>query len=109
MSHSLCCRLSAAVVVILSLVALAPAAHARPFASGETALTGDLSWFDAALSWLQSLLPGGERTLGRLTGTVSQAGKKVTDPPGGGLIIVVVPNTGSCIDPQGNPRPWCQY
>ena len=105
MSHSKCRRLSAAVLVVLSLVTLAPAAYARPLESGETVLAVDLSWFDAALSWLQSLLPGGERPLGRLNVAVSQS-KSTSDPT---LSYTVTPMTGSCIDPQGSPRPWCQY
>ena len=98
------CRSVAIAVVVLSLVALVPSAHALPADSGETAPT--VSWLGATLSWLQSLLPGGGGLLGGLDVAVSQS-KRTSDPTLDSSLLV--PMTGSCIDPQGTPRPWCQY
>ena len=97
MFRSKCRSFAASIAVVLSLIALVPAAHALPVDSGEAAPT--VSWLGAALSWLQSLLPGGDSA-------VSQS-KKTADPTLDSSLLI--PMTGSCIDPQGSPRPWCQY
>ena len=104
MFRSKCHGIAVAAVVVLSLTTLVPTAHALSFDSGETVRTA--SWLGAALSWLQSLLPGGGSPLGRLDVAVSRS-KTTSD-----LTLdssTVTPMTGSCIDPQGSPRPWCQY
>lgn len=104
MFRSTCRGFAAAFFVVLSLIALVPAAHALPVDSGEAAPT--VSWLGAALSWLQSLLPGGGSPLGHLGVAVWQS-KPASDPTLDSSRLV--PMTGSCIDPQGSPRPWCQY
>lgn len=104
MFYSKCRSIAVATVVVLSLLALVPPAHALPSGPRETTLT--TSWLGAALSWLQSLLPGGGHPLGRLDAAVSQS-RTSTDPTLDSALVT--PMTGSCIDPQGSPRPWCQY
>ena len=97
-------RFVAALVIVCAFLTLAPAAYARPLALDQPALSFDVSWLQAVMSWLQRLLPdSGERPLASAPAALKSGGS-TTDGS-----WIVVPNTGSCIDPQGNPKPWCSY
>jgi hypothetical protein len=81
-------RLFVVAAIVLSLTVLSvPTAHARPLDERTAPAHLDSSWFQAALSWIFSLVP----TQGH--GTMHQA----TAASG----TLLQPNTGSCIDPQG--------
>lgn len=85
-------------VVAITLVLLSvPAVHARPIErSGPSIEAG--SWMNAALSWLSSLLFGDQ--------PASQDQPHSTFDNGTGTIFdpYYHLNSGSCIDPEGNPR-----
>jgi hypothetical protein len=89
-------RVFVVAVVLFSLAILcAPVAQARPL-DGRSSVRVDQSWFDAALAWLGSLL----------NGSASQpksavAASDIITPPS----TLMQPLTGSCIDPEGRPRP----
>jgi hypothetical protein len=92
-------RIAAAAAVLMVLtVFTVPAAQARPLNDQARAARLDTSWFQAALSWLTGLLPGGgQEPMQRTT-----AAELTTTSGGGGMLQ---PMTGSCIDPQGGgPR-----
>jgi len=89
-------RLFAVAAVVLSLTVLSvPAAHARPL-EGKAPAHLDSSWFQAALSWIFSLVP----TQGH--GTMQQATAAATFSSTD--LGIAQPSTGSCIDPQGGTR-----
>lgn len=89
-------RLFAVAAVVLSLTVLSvPAAHARPLEERKTSTHLDSSWYQAALSWIFSLVP----TQGREP--MQQATAADGALSGSGLTGTVQPNTGSCIDPLG--------
>jgi hypothetical protein len=95
-------RITAAAAVIMFLaVFTVPTAQARPLNDQAQAVRLDTSWFQAALSWLTGLLPGGSHEpMQRTTAT------DLAPTAGGGGILQ--PMTGSCIDPQGG-GPRCQF
>jgi hypothetical protein len=82
-----------AAVLSLAVVSV-PAAHARPLDERAPAVRHDTSWFEAALSFVTALLPGGH---GALQQMMAADGTTGTGTLAGGAH----PNTGSCIDPQG--------
>lgn len=86
-------RLFSVSAVVLSLTILSvPTAHARPLDERKAPVQMDSSWFQAALSWIVSLVP----TEGR--GTTQHASSSID-------LTIARPNTGSCIDPLGGtPR-----
>jgi hypothetical protein len=88
-----------AAVVVLSLTVLSvPAVHARPLQERTSPAHLEMSWFQAALSWLAGLVPGGNH--GTTLQQVRGADISTTGLSGGAR-----PNTGSCIDPLGGtPR-----
>ena len=92
-------RFAAVAVVVLTLVLLtAPAAQARSFDLAGPSLSAGSGWFDAALSWLGQVLFGEEQP----------APQKATANDvilSGDLDGYAHLNTGSCIDPEGRPRP----
>jgi hypothetical protein len=85
--------------VVLSLAVLSvPVANARPLDDRAPAVHHEVSWLEAAMSWVANLLGDGHhqaqtQSLGTGTGT----GGTLT---GGGA----TPMTGSCIDPNGCGR-----
>ena len=83
----------AIVLTLASVLLLAPMAGARTVEGPRTAPRVEAGWVDNALSWLEGL--AGVRR------SAPQAPKprNASDKEAG----------GSCIDPQGNPRPlpWC--
>lgn len=95
------------VLVIAALAALlaAPMAEARGLGSARTTARAEAGWVSAALQWLEQALglnrpaprtgssTAKEDTSGGLSGAGTTGGESTTG--------------GSCIDPQGNPRPWC--
>ncbi|HBL26134.1 MAG TPA: hypothetical protein DD490_04785 [Acidobacteria bacterium] len=83
-------RCAVAAAFVLALILTTVPAHARPLDAGSPALFADVSWLDAALNWLQSLLGDkGVEPVQRMT-----AGSLEIPPPAG-------MDTGSCIDPMG--------
>jgi hypothetical protein len=81
----------AVLVFVLALVLSTVPVQAQPLDPGTSRLSLDASWFDAALSWFQALLGGGDseplQTMNALGGA----------RPGVGTM------SGSCIDPYGRP------
>lgn len=84
---------AAAVVAILFALVCIPAAEARSFGPAKTAFDLDTPWLDSAISLLSRFLGGAPEQ------PVRQAKPKLGK---------VTANSGSCIDPQGNPRPCPQ-
>lgn len=90
----------AAVAVILSLSLLAASpAQAAPLGGTQWISKMPVRWTDAALSWLSSLLPGNTPASAQRTTEKAKPAK----PDDGSDDWTVTPQTGSCIDPQGNP------
>lgn len=91
-------RSAAITVVAFMLVLVAvPAAHARPLDAGSQVSAP--SWLDAALSWLSQVV------LGNQPAPQDQAPAHVTAADGTLPGSLMHPLTGSCIDPEGRPRP----
>lgn len=91
-------RTAFAVVAIVAIVflSLSPAAQALPMRSKPSVSESGMSWFDTAIAWLGSLLPGqGDSTRSMDKGK----------PSDGGGTITITPYTGACIDPNGNRVP----
>lgn len=92
-------RFAAVAVVALMFVLLTvPAAQARSFDLASPSLSAGSGWFDAALSWLGQVLFGEEQPAQQkatANGVVLSG-----DLDGYGHL-----NSGSCIDPEGRPRP----
>jgi hypothetical protein len=88
-------RLFAVAAIVLSLTVLSvPTAHARPLDERKAPAHLDSSWFQAALSWIFSLVP----TQGHGPMQQATAATSSTD------LTLLQPNTGSCIDPLGGGR-----
>lgn len=91
-------RLATVAVVALTLVlASVPAAHASSFSGPSLDIRS--GWLDAALTWLDGLLFGEETSSPSSTFETAL----VDDPfagPGDNSI-----QSGSCINPDGRPRP----
>ncbi len=89
-----------ALVATMLLLVAVPALQARPIdRSGPTVDIG-ADWFDATITWLTNLL------FGATPDTPAKAaveGYEIFNPNGGGYQT----NSGSCIDPEGRPRPSC--
>lgn len=91
-------RFAAVAVVALTLVLLTvPAAQARSFDLAGPSLSTGSGWFDAALTWLGQILFGHEQPAPQK----ATAQSLLIPIDGGGYTL----NTGSCIDPEGRPRP----
>jgi hypothetical protein len=91
-----------AVILSLSLLAVSPA-QAAPLGGSPWISKMPVRWTDAALSWLSSLLPGSTQAPAQRTmekGNGNGNGGNGGDDGGG---WTVTPQTGSCIDPLGNP------
>ncbi len=93
-------RFATVAVVVLTLVLLTvPAAQARSFDLAGPSLSAGSGWVDAALSWLGQALFGEEPAAQKQT-TAASGVVLVSDKDGYGSL-----NSGSCIDPEGRPRP----
>jgi len=91
-------RFATVAVVVLTLVLLTvPAAQARSFDLAGPSLSAGSGWFDAALAWLGQIVFGEEKPAPQKA--TANAFIPVGDLGSGSL------NTGSCIDPEGRPRP----
>jgi hypothetical protein len=89
-------RVVVVAVVLFSLAILcAPVAQARPL-DGQPSVRAEQSWLDAALAWMNSLLNGSNAQLQSAT-----AASDLLPPP----TTLLQPMSGSCIDPEGRPRP----
>jgi hypothetical protein len=89
-------RAAFAVVVVLALALSAVPAQAQPHEFESSAFEIQGSWLDAALSWFQSFLPGGDEM-----SVMTMGGGRLSSTPttGGGVGTM----STSCIDPNGNP------
>lgn len=88
-----------AVVAFMLVLLSVPAVHARPIERSAPSIDSG-SWMDAALSWVGSLLFGNQPT--------AQDQTRSTLKSATGNVIVngyYQPTSGSCIDPEGRPRP----
>ncbi len=93
-------RVFAVAVVVLSLAVISvPTAQAAPLGGKTPAIELRADWFEAAMSWLQGLLPAVDsRPVSHATSAVTVSGD-----------VKVSLMTGSCIDPQGRPRPCMEF
>jgi len=82
--------LTTLVIALSILLAVPISAGARGHQAPQPTLRAAEGWVDAALGWLQDAV---RRPAKRHH---SPAGLQSKDATG-----------GSCIDPQGNPKPWC--
>jgi hypothetical protein len=82
-----------AFAAVLAL-ALSPMANALPANAGAVDRS-ESAWFETALRWVEDLAGVRRPTSGR-HGNDHGARKETKSS-----------NGGSCIDPMGNPRPWC--
>lgn len=93
-------RIATVAVVALTLVLLTvPSAQARSFDLAGPSLSAGSGWFDAALSWLGQILFG-EQQPAPQKATANSDVVLAGDMDGYGHL-----NSGSCIDPEGRPRP----
>lgn len=94
-------ELSRTVVVVLFVFTLVtiPAAQARPL-SGPKLPTFDAPWFQSAVVWLNSFLGLNAPALQPVPAKAGVMGV-IIDLPGDNEEL----SNGSCIDPQGRPRP----
>ena len=87
-------RICLVAAVVCSLMLLTtPTASALPRGDSQPEARAESGWLGAAFEWVQSLLGLGERPHPRVEGKSSSDLRSRTN--------------GSCIDPQGNPKPWC--
>ena len=91
-------RISRCLLVIVLTAALAlvsvPFVGARPLETSQGGERTESGWIGAALGWLESLVKLHYSALsrhGRATSMKDDA----------------TPTGGSCVDPEGHPRPWC--
>lgn len=82
----------AVIALLLALACLPTAAQARDLRPASQGMHLDLPSLDSALSWLSRLLGDAPEQPARQAKTKPTLGKATA-------------NTGSCIDPQGHPRP----
>jgi hypothetical protein len=95
-------RTALVAVVAITLVLLAvPAAHARPVERTGPSIAAGSGWVDSALSWLTSLLFGNQPAAPQHAQSSLEIGIGVDL---GGFLQ---PLSGSCIDPEGRPKPSC--
>jgi hypothetical protein len=88
-------RIAVATALVLAFLLSTVPVQAQPRDSGAS-LTVDSSWFEAALSWLENLLGGGEE----LEIMTTSGGSGNGNGNGGGGITI---RSGPCIDPWGCP------
>jgi hypothetical protein len=89
------------VLVIATVLALGTAsvAGARPLQAPQATRNDGVGWFAAALRWLEHVAGVPRLASDRQDRSEPPATK---EKPGD-----ITPTGGSCVDPQGNPRPWC--
>lgn len=93
-------RTAIVTVVAITLVLLSvPALHARPIERSGPAIESG-SWMDAALSWLSNLLFGDQPTSQDQLQSTLEAAKETSNADDYNYV-----QSGSCIDPEGRPRP----
>jgi hypothetical protein len=86
-------------VVAITLVLLSvPAVHARPIERSGPSIQAGSGWMDAALSWLNSLLFGDQPASQDQPRSAVDTSFSLVDG-------YYQPLSGSCIDPEGRPRP----
>ncbi len=91
----------AAVAVILSLSLLAASpAQAAPLGGSQWISKMPARWADATLSLLSSFFPGTTQAPAQ---RMTEKTKPTKPSDGGSGGWTVTPQTGSCIDPLGNP------
>ena len=89
-------------IVAFSILLTVPmAAGARALETPRSTLAVAEGWLGTALDWLQEALSlhgrgGRHRSPAPPTSIQAQDGTTTSSSTG-----------GSCIDPQGNPKPWC--
>ena len=97
-------------LVIAALTALlaAPAAEARVLGPQRPAAGVEAGWMNAALQWLEQML-GLHRPVPRTgTSTAKEDTSGGTLSGSGGFTSGGATTMGgTCIDPNGNTRPWC--
>lgn len=98
-------------LVIAALTALlaAPAVEARGLGSQKPGAGVEAGWMSAALQWLEQAL-GLRRPAPRTESSTTKedtSGGSLSGSGGGLLSGGASSMGGTCIDPQGNPRPWC--
>jgi hypothetical protein len=92
-------RTAIVAVVAITLVLLSvPAVHARPIERSGPTMQAGSGWMDAALSWLNNLLFGDQPT-------AQDQPRSAVDATFGLVDGYYQPQSGSCIDPEGRPRP----
>jgi hypothetical protein len=90
-------RIRTVILVVALVLALAPMANALPLNAGPVDRS-ESGWLGTAFRWAEEAAglkrPGARRPghSGSQTGVRKDANST---------------NGGSCIDPMGNPRPWC--
>lgn len=84
-------------VVVLVLALSAVPAQAQPHEFESSAFELQDSWFDAAMSWLESFLPGGDELSVRTMGGGKPSSTTTSEPGAVGTM------SSSCIDPNGAP------
>lgn len=92
------------VITALTAILAAPAADARGLEPRGPGARAEAGWLSDALRWLDQVL-GFRRPAPRTGSSVTK------EDTSGGLSGTGTGDAstmgGSCIDPQGNPRPWC--
>ena len=83
-----------AVVALMLVLVSVPTAHALSFGSSGPSLDAGSGWLDAALSWLSQILFGQPSAAQQVTPAFEAASTDYNHPL-----------SGSCIDPEGRPRP----
>jgi hypothetical protein len=92
------------VIATLTAVLTAPLAEARGLESPRAGARVETNWLAAAMSWLEGLT--GWRRPAPRSGASTIKGYTL----GSGLFGdggAATPMGGTCIDPQGEPIPWC--
>lgn len=97
------------VLVVLTALLAAPAAEARSLGSQPAGTGVEAGWMSAALQWLEQAL-GLRRPAPRTGSSTAKEDTSGGSLSGGGTGLTsggASTMGGTCIDPQGNPRPWC--
>lgn len=87
------------VLSLLLALIVVPMAGARTVESPAVSRVHNADWMGATLLWIEGLL--GLQRSGHQLGVPNS---NELAPPSSGTLV---PNGGSCIDPGGNPKPWC--
>lgn len=90
-------RAAFAFVLILALAVSAVPVQAQPYEFESSAFELQDSWLDAAISWFQSFLPGGDELSVAPMGGGKLSSTPTSEPGTVGTM------SSSCIDPNGKP------